>query len=574
MKPLSGKPRIYFNQEWNMLKLPYGISYFETLVSENYHFIDRTPFLEKLENQPERYLVFLRPRRFGKSLWISILHHYYGLEYKDRFEALFGKYWIGQHPTPRANSYHILRFEFSRINTDTPESTKEGFLFNVKQGIVHFEHQYGIPHQSFDDVSEPAHVLHEFLSMHGDKKIYLLIDEYDHFANEILGFRFDHFSDMVSRNGFVRKFYEAIKEATGRGIVDRLFITGVSPITMDSLTSGFNIIKQLTLHKNFHNMLGFTEPEVQTILQGVGCSEAQLPQVMEDMKKWYNGYRFEPDSQRLYNPDMVLYFANEYLVECQYPRVMLDVNIASDYGKLRRLFDLKNQAQNYDVLYRLIQDGFVSAELTQQFSFEKRFNDQDFISLLFYLGLISIDQLLGNALQFKIPNYVMEGLYLKFFAEVLETQTGVEHQILKIHDAMLKMAYDNQPEPFLKLIEAELMALSNRDFIKFDEKYVQLLFVTFCRLSDLYFVKSQPEVTQKYPDVLLLHRPPFFPTCQFLFEFKYLKKASKAKQEQVLKDTEIQVQTYLQNEEIRQISNLKSYVVLFVGAKLKALKEQ
>ncbi|MBF0352995.1 MAG: AAA family ATPase [SAR324 cluster bacterium] len=407
-----------------MLRLPYGISHFPKLVNENYHFIDRTPFLEKLENLPEAYLVFLRPRRFGKSLWISILHHYYGLEHKHRFGELFGKYRIGQQPTPLAGTYHVLRFEFSGIHTDTPESTRQGFAFNVLSGLRNFEQDYGLTPLDFADNLEASQLLKQFLDQHKDKKIYLLIDEYDHFANEILGFQFDHFSDMVSGNGFVRKFYEAIKEATGRGIIDRMFITGVSPVTLDSLTSGFNIAKHLSLSKIFHPMMGFTEEETREIFQGVGCTEDRIEAVMADARKWYNGYRFEPDCPRFYNPDMVLYFANEYSHELKYPREMLDVNIASDYGKIRRLFDLRDRQRNHEVLDQLMREGCLYSSLTSQFSFDKRFTTQDFISLLFYLGLISIDQDMGNRLRFKIPNYVMEGLYWQFFAEVLEERSG------------------------------------------------------------------------------------------------------------------------------------------------------
>ncbi|MBF0239663.1 MAG: PD-(D/E)XK nuclease domain-containing protein [SAR324 cluster bacterium] len=177
------------------------------------------------------------------------------------------------------------------------------------------------------------------------------------------------------------------------------------------------------------------------------------------------------------------------------------------------------------MLDQLMREGCLYSSLTSQFSFDKRFTTQDFISLLFYLGLISIDQDMNNRLRFKIPNYVMEGLYWQFFAEVLEERSGVETRIIRIGDAMQKMAFDNQPRDFLALIEEELQGLSNRDFIRFDEKYVQLLFVTFARLSDLYFVISQREVSQTYPDLLLVHRPPFFPPYQFMFEFKYLKKA-------------------------------------------------
>ncbi|MBF0240106.1 MAG: AAA family ATPase [SAR324 cluster bacterium] len=560
------------------MKLPYGISNFAMLVRENYFFMDRTSYIELLENEPEHYLFFLRPRRFGKSLFISVLSYYYGLEHKAKFQELFGQYYIGKHPTPKANSYYVLKLEFSRINTETPESTKKGFLFNVLMSLQSCEDLYGFLPQDYSQDSEPAALLKRFFKANKDRVFYVLIDEYDHFANELLGFHFEHFSEIVSRNGFVRKFYEVIKEATGDGIVERLFVTGVSPITLDSMTSGFNIGRNFSLNNHYHKMLGFTEEEITSMLKQLPPS--LLPHfsqkiLLADLKKWYNGYLFHPKGERLYNPDMVLFFLTDFIRngDGEYPERMLDPNIASDYGKLRRLFDLRNRQQNYDILDRLMKDGCVISEVTIQFSFEKHFTTQDFVSLLFYMGLISLEEGMGSRWKFKIPNYVMEGLYLQFFAEVLEERSGVENRMLIIGDALHLLAYENQPRPFLELIEAELKALSNRDFIQFDEKYVQLLFVTFARLSDLYFVQSQREVSQKYPDVMLLHRPPFFPTHQFLLEFKYLKKSDESQLDTKLQEGISQLQGYLQHEEIQALAGLKSYVVVFVGCELREVRE-
>ncbi|MBF0103050.1 MAG: AAA family ATPase [Desulfobacterales bacterium] len=556
------------------MRLPYGISNFAKLINDGCYFIDKTQYIEVLEYDSDSYLFYLRPRRFGKSLWISILNYYYGIEHKPNFENLFGKYYIGKHPTPKANSYYILKLEFSRIDTTTPESTKHGFKINLLMGLKDFELRYGISPKEYGNELEPANVLKLFLSEHKDKKIFLLIDEYDHFANEILSFRFDHFSEMVSRTGFVRKFYETIKAATGDGIVDRLFVTGVTPITLDSMTSGFNIATNISQNKRYHSMLGFTEAEVISLIDYITVPQQKRPLLLEDLRKWYNGYLFCVQlNERIYNPDMVLYFLKEYRHEYQYPDSLIDINIASDYGKIRRLFDLKNREQNHQVLEQLIQDNQVVSQITQQFSFEKPFTQQDFVSLLFYMGLISIREGMGSEVVLAIPNYVIQGLYLDFLVEILQEQAQITVESMDVYAAVRKLAFENQVRPILGFVEAILQGLSNRDFQKFNEKYVKVILIALLRLSNLYYVKSEPEINRKYPDIMLLYRPPFFPNYQFVFELKYLKKSEAALLEKTTQSAINQLNAYLQNEELRSLKNLKAYVVIFVGTEANVVQE-
>lgn len=261
-----------------------------------------------------------------------------------------------------------------------------------------------------------------------------MIDEYDHFANELVAFCLDEFKNSVSRTGYVRKFYERIKTATGGGTVDRIFITGVSPVTLDSLTSGFNIGTHLTLDLLFHNMMGFTEAEVAEILIGVGVAEDLLPTVLGDIRQWYNGYLFNGKVQtRLYNPDMVLYFASRYGRRRAYPEELLDTNIASDYGKLRQLFRVEGQeAQNLAVLHELITEGQVAAQLTQQFSFEKDFTNDDLISILFYLGIVTIKQPQLSRYIFEPPNFVITQLYFRYFQQLILQQAALRADDLHI----------------------------------------------------------------------------------------------------------------------------------------------
>ena len=558
------------------MKLPYGISNFARLIEDGYHYVDKTHYIEQLENEPAPYLFFLRPRRFGKSLFVSMLSYYYGLEHQKRFDALFGKFYIGTHPTPRANSYHVLDFEFSRIDTSTPEHTQKGFLQNVLAGVSDFEQRYDKALRDYKNCDNPADVLKAFFVTHREKKIYLLIDEYDHFANEILSFHFEHFSDIISRNGFVRKFYETIKAATGKGIVDRLFVTGVTPITLDSLTSGFNIAQNCSTWEEYNEMMGFTEDNVAQLLHPI-CRECQMEkkQVLDDLRRWYNGYLFHAEAEeRVYNPDMVLYFATQLTPrrKCKYPEKLIDINIASDYGKIRRLFQLKDPDQNYQVIDQLIHDGFVTSQLTEQFSFDRDFTRQDFISLLFYMGFISIENAQGPRLHFTTPNFVIKGLYWEYFTQLLQERFSVQIEVSQIENAFYELAYQNQLAPFLKLIESVLKELSNRDFIQFDEKYIKVLFVAFASLANLYYIRSEQETEQKYVDILFLHRPPYFPNYQFAFELKYLKKSESAQLETTVPKAIAQLQGYLQSEALQRLDNLKAYVIVFVGPEMRAVE--
>ncbi len=569
-----------------MLKLPYGTSNFTQIAYENYYFVDRTSYIAQLEQLPERYLFFLRPRRFGKSVFVSMLQCYYGLEFADQFIHLFGRFAIGQQPTPMANRYLVLKLDFSHINTQSRESTFTGFLENVKDGISNFWAAYQEYYAEEDreyifTATEPTIVISRLFERTKNHqitgklpyKIYLLIDEYDHFANELVAFRIEEFKNSVSRNGYVRKFYERIKTATGDGVVDRIFITGVSPLTLDSLTSGFNIGTHLSLELQFHNMLGFTEPEVEEILRGVGVTEDALPAVIDDIRQWYNGYLFNGKAQtRLYNPDMVLYFAVRYGRQGAYPEELLDTNIASDYGKLRDLFRVEGQeVQNLAVLNELITEGQVAAQLTRQFSFEKDFVRDDLISLLFYLGIVTIKAAQLSRFIFEPPNFVITQLYFTYFQRIILQQAALRGDDLRIYDRVLDLAQENKITPLIEAVEAILLQLSNRDAVGFDEKYVKAIFASLLYSTQIYTVHSEFETNRRYVDLLLTRRPPIDPNYQFAFELKYLKLADADQLETVKAEALGQMQDYLQHDKLRTLTDLRAWVIVFVGPKAQVV---
>ena len=291
-----------------MKKLPYGISNYDELVEGNYYYVDKTKYIEKLESLAEKRIMFLRPRKFGKTLFTSVLENYYDVNKKDKFEELFGETYIGKNPTDMKNSYYILRFNFSGINTKDEETTMEGFKGKVTDSIQKFVNRYELDFYINPELSTEGllnSLIVAFENQKQNEKMYVIIDEYDHFANELLGFQTESFKNLVSKNGRVRKFYEILKEGT-ESVVDRIFITGVAPITLDSMTSGFNIITDLTRDPRFNEMMGFTEEELIKIMEEQEIEEEKQEELLPIMKESYDGYRFSIEVKENNNLEMLV----------------------------------------------------------------------------------------------------------------------------------------------------------------------------------------------------------------------------------------------------------------------------
>ena len=566
-----------------MIKIPYGISDFSNMPLEQYHYIDRTNYIEKLEERGEKAIHYVRPRRFGKSLFLSMLHHYYGREYKDQFKELFSNYYIGGHPTPRANTYLVLSFDFSGIDTKEAKNTYRDFTENVQNGILTFLAVYNTFFSSEDidkieQIQSPQGMLKRLWTIVKQKasrqKIYVLVDEYDHFTNELLSLNFSLFKKIVSQNGWVRKFYEVLKRGTGIGIVDRIFLTGVSPVTLDSLTSGYNISSNFSVELDFCELMGFTEKEVVATLKGIDIPANQLDKVLSDLRLWYNGYLFhEAGKQRIYNPDMVLYFAKHYTRYKQYPKDLLDENIASDYGKMDKLFHLNDaRIANIQLLRTMLNEGTITAVLTKKYSFEIPWTKDNFISLLYYLGILTIQKSDGlDGLIFQMPNFVIRQLYFKFFNQVLLQEAKLSPRIVDIEGKVKALAQKNDWRPLLNLTENILAQLGREDKAHFNEVSLKTLFASFFYQVAYYNIFSELEVRKRNNqkgrvDLLLTRRPPFSPTYQFVFELKYLKTKQKSSLESTKKEGLAQLIEYIQEDDtLRNLENLKAYVLVFVG---------
>jgi len=558
------------------LKIPYGISNFRTIQEEGYVYVDKTKYIRVLEDYPAPYQFFLRPRRFGKSLFVSVLNYYYDINEKDKFPEIFNGTEIGSEPTAKRSSYYILNFDFSAIPTGREEELQAGFSSRVSESITQFCDQYNLS-LSLPQSGSPAEMLTGFFSrlpttMNG--RVFVIIDEYDHFANELLSFNLHLFQETISRQGFIRKWYEALKIGTKK-YVARIFATGVSPITLDSLTSGFNISANLTSHPKLNEMMGFTEQEVIWLMkQTVPGEEISLK--LPIMRQYYNGYLFSDRCQtRVFNSDMILYYLSTIREQGEPPEQLLDMNIASDYGKIGRLLELKSPMSNIAVLKEIVYTGETTAQITAQFSMEREFTRDDFISLLFYLGLLTIKKPIPGELSLTIPNYVIKGLYFDLFTRFIAQEGSFELEPDRIREAMREIGYEGRCSKLIGLIEDLLHAFSNRDFIGFDEKYIKIALFTYANMSNLYLVKSEYEVSDGYIDIALLKRDPWHPDYYAVFELKYLKmgEASPMRIEEVKMAGREQLSRYISSPELSSIPNLKRWVLVFAGDTCVAVEE-
>ncbi len=554
-----------------MKKIIYGNSNFRKIkINNDYLYIDKTPFIEKLENANEDFVIFLRPRRFGKSLFLSTLQYYYDERSADEFEQLYDDTYIGKNPTPLKNSYRILFFEFSGINVDGgTDEIHERFLFKTKIAVRNYFDNYGYAQkeiEALNSISSSSSVMEYFFEIVKDDSIYILIDEYDQFANAILAHSMDDFLKMVGKGGFVRSFYEVLKTATLSGVVQKMFITGVTPITLDSLTSGFNIVSNISNNEDFNAMAGFTQKEVEYSLDNsifLKCNIEDKVALLRKMKQWYNGYMFNLEAkERIYNSTMVNYFLSKYdYKRCKFPKNMLDSNVASDYKAIMRLFTIGESERNYKILNQLIEENAIKGSIKDRYDLNKKFSEDDFITLLYSMGFITLkEELFGEEFIFGIPNYVIKILYFNYFAVEIEQRNNLDIES-NIKSLLRDLAMGNT-EPFHQQLSKVIKVLANRDHMGFNESHFQVITLSLLSFASFYFIESQPEKNNKYPDILLIGRDEKVPT-NYLFELKWVKGREdyNAKKKEGIK----QIEEYLELETVQAIPKLKAY--LLIGSK-------
>jgi hypothetical protein len=556
-------------------KLPYGNSNFADLIATGYAYVDKTRFIELLENENNRFQFFIRPRKFGKSLFFSMLSNYYDFNRKDNWESLFGHLYVGANSTPQRSSYAVMEFNFSGIDTSGEDGFKISFSHSVQNTVRRFVENYRNTLsnaarliEAIDEKDPGIDALNIAFSAANAKniKIFVIIDEYDHFANDLIAMGKlagdDFYKRMVNANGLVRDFYEKLK-IESNGVLHRIFITGISPVMINDLTSGFNIADNLSLEEKYNEMMGFTSAEVKNLMYETGVT-SDLIQI--DMETYYNGYLFNQDGEnRVYNPTMVLYFFNRILNERKPPRQIIDANLKTDYNRLRRLAENQN---NRGKLLAIVRDSGVIANIEGRFSIDQMENEKYFTSLLFYMGLLTIGNMVNGRTFLKIPNYSIQTLYWEY---IIEWTTNLNKEtVLDTDDlstAISELAYHANPVPYLDYISQNIFKrLSNRDLIKFDEKYIKIMLLATLFLSRLYTPVSGHEVEEGYTDIYL-QRHPALPDLkhEWIWEIKYLPTGRKNKIDDCHRNAFAQLQRYRTDPRFAAHDNVHFASLVFVG---------
>ena len=550
-----------------MKLIPTGIENFKELIDKDYYYVDKTKYIEKLEELPEKRIMFLRPRKFGKTLFTSVLENYYDKNKKESFEKLYGNTYIGKNPTKLKNSYCILRFNFSGIDTSTEEATIRGFKKEVASSIEVFINRYNLEfHVNKEDEAENIldNLFKSFYIQKPQDKIYVIIDEYDHFANELLGFNPEQFRGLVSKNGKVRKWYEILKKGT-ETVVDRIFITGVAPITLDSLTSGFNIGTDITQDEEFNEMIGFTEEELKKILKNQEISLKEQEKIIPIMKENYDGYKFCLKAKnQIYNSNMCLYFLSRYIRLGEIPDKLIDTNIASDYSKIGKMLDLCKGENRLEILRKTVQGEPIVNTIIEKFNPAIEFTENDMISMLYYLGYLTISGELVGIPELTIPNKVMKEIYADYFMQMMDKEAEFRIDNNANQEILIQLAQEGRIDKIVEILKIYLNNLSNRDLIKFDEKYIKLIFYCIAMNIKAYSTKSEMEVNRNYPDILLVPRDSSKGYKAVMVEFKYIKKGEVAKLEDKQKEAREQIERYSSFEDIKDIQGLRKYTIVVV----------
>jgi hypothetical protein len=456
-------------------RIPYGIANYEEIVRDNYFFVDKTDYIRQLENYKNP--VFLRPRRFGKTLFCSILECYYDINRRDKFARLFGNTAIGKNPTGEQNSYLLMRLNFSTIPVGkNMEEMEKNFDFDTKLAIKSFLHYYSDYFQTLKMEEEPSSAQLQSIVSHILENrvppLYLIIDEYDNFSNQlVLSQDTGLYEELTSLDSFFKTFFKVIKAGTESGAIGRIFITGVLPITIDDLTSGFNIAEIITLKKNFHNLLGFTKNEVidylQTIYQEYQFSQSNFETVLTLLKNYYNGYRFFPGTEALYNSTIISFFLRNLLEEDgEIPREFIDTNLRPDLSWLKRL--TRHEADTRDLLDKLIFHNRLEYDLnmlSSKFNAHQFFNKAYYPVSLFYLGMVTV----ADDFWMMIPNQTMKEIFLNYYNEMNRIYLAdgyVPHFERFLQDVDLEKLFSAYWKHYVGQIPAQAADKANENFYR------------------------------------------------------------------------------------------------------------
>ena len=520
-------------------RIPYGEANFKRIRSNGWLYVDKTRFVHDLEE--ERYVFLIRPRRFGKSCWVSLLDSYYDRRGADGFEAVFGGTDLGRHPTENRHRYVVLRFNFSAFKNalETLEYHFEEYCQLIIRSTLERNADL-FPEAARQHIRAPSSVngqLNELFVYAGEHGIplYVLIDEYDNFANTVLAHHGEQaYQAFTHGGGFYRNFFATLKEGAGHseGGLERLFITGVSPITMDDVTSGFNIGRNISLRPEFNDMLGFTEAEVRNLLElyrDHGVFNQDVEAALDVMREWYNGYRFAEDAEGdLYNTDMILYFLNESMPNKKAPRELIDTNVRIDYGKLRHLLTVNRQLNgNFDLLRHIIGEQSIQSNIQLSFPLNQLDRRENFLSLLHYFGLLSIRAVERGMPRLGIPNQTVKRLMYGYLRDAYDDVGVFSVDVYTFFRLAQEMAYDGAWQPVLDFLRDALAEQTGiRDYMD-GEKVVHGFVAAHLSLSQYFLLHSEYELNKGYADLYLEPFVAQYPDMQFgyVLELKYLKRS-------------------------------------------------
>jgi hypothetical protein len=541
------------DQDKTIKEIPYGITNYTLIRKGNYYYVDKTPFLETIR-KAGRYLFFIRPRRFGKSLLLSVMQSYYDVSLKDRFDEFFKGTWIYDHPDEERNKYLVLSLNFSMVDPDF-EKVEASFLNYVRGRAVRFIQRYreylsenremDYYSRSIEKSGSASDIFSSLLMLckGAKQKLYVLIDEYDNFANILLSTAgTEVYHDLEHASVFFRSFFNVLKGGTTGtdAPVARSFITGVSPVTMDDVTSGYNIGENVSLAPAFNQALGFTREDVDEMLRyygSVGLLKHDLSYLGKIITQWYGNYLFcEDENIRLFNSDMVLYFFKQYFKIQSLPENLIDRNVRIDYGKLKHLIIIDRGKTgkpstngNFDRLKEIVAKGEIPAKLVDAFPLEEVADTDNFISLLFYFGLLTIKEAQLTETVLAIPNEAIRRLYYDYIKGVYE-ETGVFSIDLHNYSRLInRLAMHGEWRPFFQYITGRMReSMGLRDLIA-GEKSIQAFLNVYLGLSDLYIIHSERELNKGFADIVM---EPFLARYEginysCILEIKYLEASAK-----------------------------------------------
>lgn len=581
-------------------RIPYGVADYGRLRQERCYYVDKTYYIPRIEAAPF-YLFCIRPRRFGKSLWLSVLQHYYDVNQAANFAFLFGETYIGEHPTPDRNSYLILFFNFALVNPaiDKVEASFESTGTNEIDSFLR-RYQPFFSAERTQDIQAGQNIADKLqrIFYHAAEqglKIYLLIDEYDNFANTILTEQGQQaYHSLTHGSGFFRYFFNLLKGATGGQIagLTRLFITGVSPVTMDDVTSGFNIGTNISIDSRFNELIGFTEAEVQTMLQeyqAVGWLRLPIPTTLDLLKEWYNNYSFgEEATTAMFNSDMVLYFLNAAEGRTKLPLQLIDQNIRIDYGKLRHLLAIDRRLDvnsptrlngNFSLLKRIIEDGSTTSPINASFPLEQLLNPENFISLLYYFGLLSMAGTQDSKPLLRIPNRTVKDLMYGYLRSAYADVDVFKLDVWRLSRLLDDMAYRGDWRPFFDYLNVQIrQQASVRDHLH-GEKVIQGFLIAYLNVTHNFLTWSEREMGGGFVDLYLEPFLARYPDIKYgyLLELEYISETQFNKQrfDQSLAkekaEAEAQLRQYAQDARIVQVAQqvtLKKLVLIYKGWEL------